>query len=455
MSARQKQTATTKGHTSTVRSRGGSGSGGKAVVESPSKAKRGRKNADEESDARTEAINDARDAQEEMEAMSGAIEAATPPRSPQRNNQRIGPASGTSDRAKALELKDANEKATEAEKKAAKLAAELEQVKAQLQKEKKRKEPEKNVVAVSTPPLRKPKAAAAGSRKKVVSTIYDFITFHVSCLTYIFCAQKDDGNDKLMALLSDQAVSRKIHARVVNRLLVLLGLRWSSSLHRSQISPIVQSIVVEGKLCGIDTDTKYRELKSTGMKGDFHMLQQLQHAHNKTAKNHRDKVRNLVSAMFDDSFDPMLEAIKSELFDVEEGGPIVPRDHPTLVELRALTGPLLNGMHPTIRRPSSLPARALPGARPLCARARAPPSPSPQAYFNALLPIHIPTSPLPPPPSDARANARALPLTPGRTLGGRIAARPSPRNSLSLRPPTSTFFMGTRLLFRGSISDDP
>ena len=79
MSARQKQTATTKGHTSTVRSRGGSGSGGKAVVESPSKAKRGRKNADEESDARTEAINDARDAQEEMEAMSGAIEAATPP----------------------------------------------------------------------------------------------------------------------------------------------------------------------------------------------------------------------------------------------------------------------------------------------------------------------------------------------------------------------------------------
>ena len=41
------------------------------------------------------------------------------------------------------------------------------------------------------------------------------------------------------------------------------------------------------------------------------MLQQLQYAHNKTAKNHRDKVRNLVAALFDESFDdPMLDAIK-------------------------------------------------------------------------------------------------------------------------------------------------
>ena len=98
---------TTKGQTSTSRSRAGSGSGGKAVIESPSKAKKSRKNADEESDARTEAINDARDAQEEIEAMNGAGE-ATPPQSPKRNTQRVGPAAGTSDRAKALELKDAN-----------------------------------------------------------------------------------------------------------------------------------------------------------------------------------------------------------------------------------------------------------------------------------------------------------------------------------------------------------
>ena len=176
-----------------------------------------------------------------------------------------------------------------------------------------------------------------------------------------------------MALLDDQTVSRNIHAKVVNRLVVLLGFRWSSSLHRSQIGPIVQSIVVQGKLGGVDTDAKYITLKATGVKGDFHMLQQIQFAHNKTAKNHRDRVRNLVGALFDETFDPMLEAIKSDLFGVEDGGPIVARDHPTLEQLRALPRPLRNGMrHPATRRPSSLRARALHPASLIPAPARAP-----------------------------------------------------------------------------------
>ena len=89
------------------------------------------------------------------------------------------------------------------------------------------------------------------------------------------------------------------------------------------------------------------------------MLQQLQNAHNKTAKNHRDKIRTLVSALFDESFDPMLEDIKSDLFGVEAGGRIVARDHPTLEALRALPPPTRNGMHPTTRRPLYLRARAL------------------------------------------------------------------------------------------------
>ena len=180
------------------------------------------------------------------------------------------------------------------------------------------------------------------------------------------CEQKIEGSDKLVALLADQVVSRFIHGKVVIRLVTLLGLRWSSSLHRQQCSPIVQSIVVQGKQGGIDTDTKYISLKATGVKGDFHMLQQLQYAHNKTAKNHRDKVRNLVAALFDESFDdPMLDAIKLDLFGVEDGGRIVPRDHPTLQEMRALPAPLRGGMHP------SDPTRALSASAHVTRRARA------------------------------------------------------------------------------------
>ncbi len=106
------------------------------------------------------------------------------------------------------------------------------------------------------------------------------------------------------------------------------------------------------------------------MIGDFHMQQQLQLAQNKTAKNHSNKVQNLIGVVFNESFDLMLKVIKSELFGVEDGGPIIPRDHPRLVELWALSRPLCNGMHPITRRPSSLRVRAHHQAPVIPARAR-------------------------------------------------------------------------------------
>ena len=41
-----------------------------------------------------------------------------------------------------------------------------------------------------------------------------------------------EGTDRLVALLADQTVSRYIHGKVVIRLVTLLELRWSSSVHR-------------------------------------------------------------------------------------------------------------------------------------------------------------------------------------------------------------------------------
>ncbi len=83
--------------------------------------------------------------------------------------------SGTADRAKALELKDANEKAVEAEKKAAKLTAELALAKAQLQKEREKRGTE-NPVEVSTQQQRRSRTSSATSQKKAVSAINYLIT---------------------------------------------------------------------------------------------------------------------------------------------------------------------------------------------------------------------------------------------------------------------------------------
>jgi hypothetical protein len=291
-------------------------------VQSPQKGrKENRLPRHEDDDARAEALADGhaaraselaerrRDAEAEMEAVEHDAEKTPPPEISARVE---GPAAATADRARALGQKEANDKAAEAEKRAAKLSAELELAKALLQKERKKRQTEnEEEVSISKP--RRSSTSVVSSRKKAVSTVNYVIKFEY--LTILLCVQKIEGTDKLVALLADQVVSHFIHGKVVIRLVTLLGLRWSSSLHRQQCSPIVQSIVVQGKQGGIDTDAKYISAKVTGLKGDFHMLQQLQFAHNKTAKNHCDKVRNIVAALFDESFDdPILDAIKLDLF---------------------------------------------------------------------------------------------------------------------------------------------
>ena len=201
----------------------------------------------------------------------------------------------------------------------------------------------------------------------------------------VVCLQLEHniGQDQLIAVLgSDQAIMRKIQSRVVSRLVVLLGIRWSSSLHRGQVGPIVQNIVVQGALAGVSTDAKYKELKAASVKGDFHFLQQIQQTQNKTAKQHRDKIQEIITALFEDTTDPMVNDIKKDLFDVPRGGSIVPREHRVMAEMMALPLPVLNGVHPSPHTPdASRPPRPLP---------RAPSPAPPPPLLSPLLPVQGP-----------------------------------------------------------------
>jgi hypothetical protein len=146
--------------------------------------KRGTRHEHEEEDVRNEALNEgraaraasraeeaaelaaegSRDAQAELEAVDHDAE-KTP--SPEISRRAHGPAAATGERARALGQKEANDKAAEAVKKAAKLTEELAVAKAQLQKERKRRVTEdQEEVSISKP--RKPSTSA---RKKAVSTV--------------------------------------------------------------------------------------------------------------------------------------------------------------------------------------------------------------------------------------------------------------------------------------------
>ena len=113
------------------------------------------------------AAEGSRDAQAELEAVDHDADKTPPPETSRRVE---GPAAATGDRARALGQKEANDKAAEAVKKAAKLTEELALAKAQLQKERKRRVTEnQEEVSISKP--RKPSTSVVTARKKAVSTV--------------------------------------------------------------------------------------------------------------------------------------------------------------------------------------------------------------------------------------------------------------------------------------------
>ncbi len=94
----------------------------------------------------------------------------------------------------------------------------------------------------------------------------------------------------IAALASDQSLMRKIQASAVNRAVILLGVHWASSLHSTQVCPIVQNIVVTSGLGGVSTTKRYNKLKVASVKGDDHLLQQIQQTQNKTVKQRHNMI---------------------------------------------------------------------------------------------------------------------------------------------------------------------
>jgi hypothetical protein len=104
----------------------------------------------------------------------------------------------------------------------------------------------------------------------------------------------------MASLASDQSIMRKIQSRAI----ILLGIRWSSSLHRAQVGPIIQNIVVDGGLGGIISAEQYSQQKMASVKGDFHLLQQIQQTQNKTQHQHRNMIQELIIPLFEETNDP-------------------------------------------------------------------------------------------------------------------------------------------------------
>ena len=73
-------------------------------------------------------------------------------------------------------------------------------------------------------------------------------------------ASGSGGGDQMIAVIaSDQGNMQGIQSRIVSRLVSLLGVRWSSSLNRWYVGPLVEEIVVTGGIVGVRCEVQRHE----------------------------------------------------------------------------------------------------------------------------------------------------------------------------------------------------
>ena len=155
-----------------------------------------------------------------------------------------------------------------------------------------------------------------------------------------------------------------------------LGLHWTAASLRSHVTPIVQSMVVQHNIGGI-------ELHKVNVRMEFALLQQHQETNNKNAKAFRDRAREIVMEFFEDTADKdrRINHVKWKVFGTSGGAPIMTGEHPVMRACFAVGPPIVEGQfytHPSAARillmvPHPGPPRAARTARILPHRApRAP-----------------------------------------------------------------------------------
>jgi hypothetical protein len=176
----------------------------------------------------------------------------------------------------------------------------------------------------------------------------------------------NDARDNLKSKLSGQTHSRKMTRTCVPWMVARLGLHWTAASLRSQVTPIVQSMVVQHNIGGIESHDQYEELYKVNPRMEFVLLQQHQETNNKNAKAFRDRARELVMEFFEETVDKdrRINHVKWKVFGTAAGAPIMTGEHPVMRACFAVGPPIVEGQFHTQR--ASVPAApraSVPAAR--------------------------------------------------------------------------------------------
>jgi hypothetical protein len=73
-----------------------------------------------------------------------------------------------------------------------------------------------------------------------------------------------------------------------------------------------------------------RAMRWLNTKSERHLMAKLRLSHQHALQNHRVHLRQIISELFEQTYDSKINFIKQSVFGVDDGAPIIGRDHPVV-----------------------------------------------------------------------------------------------------------------------------
>ena len=131
-----------------------------------------------------------------------------------------------------------------------------------------------------------------------------------------------------------------IHPILVPEIIARCGMRWWNAHCNSEVTNVLREVVVKHNLGQFGAS--YDMLREAKPASELAVLRTLRTSHQHAAKHHHMRTAAIVAKLFRQTKDPAVNYVKSKVFGIEDGAPILGDDHPLV---QALKVALPSGAH--------------------------------------------------------------------------------------------------------------
>jgi len=147
------------------------------------------------------------------------------------------------------------------------------------------------------------------------------------------------GSDLSLLIKSQKAggIVKALQPILVPEIIARNGMRWWNAHCNLQVTNVLREVVVKHNLGNFGPS--YDQLREAKPAQELFVLRVLRTSHAHAAKSHQIRTARIVAKLFRKTIDPAVNYVKSKVFGIEDGAPILGDAHPLVMELKALLNP--------------------------------------------------------------------------------------------------------------------